>query len=92
MNEKWCAKFGDDGDWQWIDSERDEVIADGLTEHEARMAAASPVMAAALQGALFTNPDQIDWCGMRVTVPCGKCIGCIAWQAAHDALMEAGDD
>jgi len=51
----------------------------------------------ALRAVMRTKPpERIMWC-TRVWhlstgfSPCGECPGCLAWQAAQDALKEVGD-
>jgi len=61
----------------------------------AQLIAAAPRLRDALRAVITAMPWQWDWCQHYDYEPsafesCGKCPGCRAWQAAHDALAISG--
>ena len=58
----------------------------GLSEVEALVCAVESLYSA-LQAVIAAVPSQWAWCSsITVSPPCGKCLGCMAWQQAQKAL------
>ena len=87
--EEYLEIENEDGRVAWVWPGVDDSGPD--TEARARLIAAAPALRDALRAVMAAMPGQWDWCQDYDYEPsaleaCGVCSGCVAWQAAHDAL------
>ena len=90
--EKWALAHFANGKHGGYHGRLSQMLVDVLHAYDELAAENAAQLRDALRAVMAVDPDQLSWCqepisdGYLGAAACGECEGCLAWQAAHDAL------